>query len=83
MEFLYILTTSNVDNIANEKPLGVFEDVELARQAGQWWSNYHGHDEDIWWSSTENLETAQAGPKTWLHIRTCGMNKLLEVNNER
>ena len=78
MDFQYVLTTSNTDTSIKEDILGVFDDIELARAAGQWWCNYNNLHDDIWWSSFEKLETAQAGPQTWLHIRTYTVNKIVD-----
>jgi hypothetical protein len=78
MDSQYVLTTSNIETPNRDVILGVFTDIESARIAGQWWCNYNNLQGDIWWSSFEKLETAQAGPKTWLHIRTYISNKLVD-----
>lgn len=76
MDFLYVLTTSDMVT-HKERLLGVFEDKELAREAGSWWSIDKGHSTDVSWSSAEELETTKVGDTTWLHIRTVKINQLV------
>ncbi len=78
MDFLHVLTTSNIQSSVSEKFLGAFEDKEAARDAGLWWSIDNNHTSDISWHSSDNLDTAQIGEQTWLHIKTVKANRLID-----
>lgn len=78
MDYVHVLSTSNSQTIS-EKILGVFDDVEAARDAGLWWSIDNDFSSDIaWYKSTHNLETVQIGKYQWLHIKTVKSGILIE-----
>jgi len=78
MDFLYVLSTSQIDSSVSEKMLGVFEEKELAREAGLWWSIANDHTSDISWHSTDELDTAKIGERTWVHVRLIKLNQLVD-----
>jgi hypothetical protein len=78
MEYVHVLSVSTTQGLT-ERVLGIFEDAELAREAGVFWSTNNGHSSDLSWHKVGyNLETVQIGQYDWLHVKAIKANKLIE-----
>lgn len=78
MEYRHVLSTSNSQTIS-ERILGIFNEADGAREAGQFWSIDNGYASDLsWYKVGYNLETVQVSQFQWLHIKTIKANCLIE-----
>ncbi len=78
MDFVHVLMTSSTQSLS-EKVLGIFEEVESAREAGLFWSTDNNFATDLSWHKVGyNLETVQIGQHQWLHIKAVKANRLIE-----